>query len=359
MKPIQLTDEQRQALWQLKRDGRNHEERWRARVILDCSKGLSQAAVAERNDCSVPGVDKVLMRLRAGGVQALPSVRFGPCQARRKLSESDVALLDQAMQQTPRAVCPGQPEFDRSVWTLDLLVRYLRHAVGVEVSDDTVRRYLLQLGWTTRAPKLTCHSPDPQYSEKRVAIGKLREAAPKKGPCAPVVVYCDEAQRSTQPTLRRCQRPRGPHQPLPHNALPKPVRHLHGAVSYPDGQCYFRVLPGMAARDCISFLEGLLEQFAGREVHVICDSAPGHRAKAMTKFLQMQPRLHLQYQPTYAPWTNPVERVWQEMRRSVTHCHDLADLATLLDTALAWCQRFGSAADSVCRLVSSQSAVPA
>ena len=131
MKPIQLTDEQRQALWQLKRDGRNHEERWRARVILDCSKGLSRAAVAKRNDCSVPGVDKVLMRLRAGGVQALPSVRFGPCQARRKLSESDVALLDQAMQQTPRAVCPGQPEFYRSVWTLDLLVRYLRHAVGV------------------------------------------------------------------------------------------------------------------------------------------------------------------------------------------------------------------------------------
>ena len=92
---------------------------------------------------------------------------------------------------------------------------------------------------------------------------------------------------------------------------------------------------------------------------MICDSAPGHRAKAMTKFLHEQPRLHLQYQPTYAPWTNLVERVWQEMRRSVTHCHDLPDLATLLDTALAWCQRFGSPPDSVCRLVSSQSAVPA
>ena len=35
-----------------------HEERWRASVILDCAKGLPRAAVAERNDCSVSGVDK-------------------------------------------------------------------------------------------------------------------------------------------------------------------------------------------------------------------------------------------------------------------------------------------------------------
>lgn len=181
MQPIQLTDEQQQALGRLKRDGRNHRERWRASVILDCAKRLRRADVAERNDCSVSGVDKVLIRFRHGGVAALRSLRFGPCPARRKLSEAAVALLDQAMQQTPRAVCPGPPEFDRSLWTLDLLVRYLRQAVGVAVTDDTVRRYLLKLGWTTRAPKLTCHSPDPQYSAKMAAIGQLREAAEKGG----------------------------------------------------------------------------------------------------------------------------------------------------------------------------------
>ena len=176
MKPINLTDQQRQALGQLKRNGRNHEERWRASVILDMAKGLRRAAVAERNDCSVSGVDKVLIRFRRGGVEGLVSVRFKP--HKRKL---DPAGFNQAMQQSPRAVCPDQPEFDRSLWTLDLLVRYLRQAVGVEVTDDTVRRYLLELGWTTRAPKLSCRSPDPQYSEKMAAMGQLREAAEKGG----------------------------------------------------------------------------------------------------------------------------------------------------------------------------------
>jgi len=180
MQPIILSDEQRSALCQLKRDGRNHSERWRASVILDCAKGLPRAAVAERNDCSISGVDKVLIRFRAGGVEGLRSARFKP--HKRKLDAAGFELLNQAMQQTPRAVLPGQEEFDRSLWTLDLLVRYLRQAVGVEVTDDTVRRYLLKLGWTTRAPKLTCHSPDPQYSEKMEAISGLREAAQKGGP---------------------------------------------------------------------------------------------------------------------------------------------------------------------------------
>lgn len=180
MQPISLTDEQHQALCQLKRDGRNHEERWRASVILDRCKGLRRAAVAERNDCSVSAVDKVIRRFRDGAVDGVRSVRFKP--HRRKLDATGFERLSEAMQQTPRAVCPGQEQFDRSLWTLDLLVRYLHQAVGVDVTDETVRRYLLQLRWTTRAPKLTCHSPDPQYCAKMVAIEQLREAAQKGGP---------------------------------------------------------------------------------------------------------------------------------------------------------------------------------
>ena len=353
MQPIELTDEQRQALCQLKRDGRNHEERWRASVILDVAKGLRRAGAAERNDCSVSGVDKVLIRFRGGGVEGLRSVRFKP--HKRKLDAAGFELLNQAMQQTPRAVCPDQVEFDRSLWTLDLLVRYLDQAVGVTVTDDTVRRYLLQLRWTTRAPKLTCHSPDPEYSAKMVAIGELHEAAKKGGAQAPVVLHYDEAQLSNEPTLRRCYRPRGAHQPLPTN-LPRKVRYLHGAVSYPEGECYFREFSGMTSVCCIEFLRGLLRQFPGRAVRVICDNAPAHRSHATNEFVRQHPRLELVYQPTYAPWTNPVERVWQEMRRSVTHCHDLPDLAAVTTKALQWCQRFAAAPAAVRRLVSFQSA---
>jgi putative transposase len=155
--------------------------------------------------------------------------------------------------------------------------------------------------------------------------------------------------------LRRCYRPRGRHRPLPNN-LPRKVSYLHGAVSYPEGQCYFRTFPGMTSACCIEFLRGLLAEFPGRELRVICDSAPGHRSHAMAKFLRRHRRLVLVYQPTYAPWTNPVERVWQEMRRAVTHCHDLPSLQAVMATVLGWCARFAAAPATVRRLVSFQSA---
>jgi transposase len=191
MEPISLTDEQSQALHDLHHDGRNHEERWRAKVILDRAKGLSRGAVAERNGCSVSGVDKCLIRFREAGVDGLRSTRFGP--RKRKLDAAGFELLDFVIRQTPRAVFPGEDEFDCSLWTLDLLVQTLRRLVGVEVTDDTVRRYLLLLGWRTRSPKLTCKSPDPEYSAKMVAISQLRGAVEKGG----------SARRSSCTTTKR------------------------------------------------------------------------------------------------------------------------------------------------------------
>jgi len=111
----------------------------------------------------------------------------------------------------------------------------------------------------------------------------------------------------------------------------------------------------MTSLCCIEFLRGLLEAFPQRQIRVICDSAPGHHSEAMHAFVRKHPRLRLQYQPTYAPWTNPVERVWQQMRRGVTHCHDLPDIRTVVATALNWCQSFAAAPATVRRLVSFQS----
>ena len=173
-----------------------------------------------------------------------------------------------------------------------------------------------------------------------------------------MVLYYDEAQLATQPTLRRSWRPRGQHRPLPH---PGRQQHssLHGAVRYPDGDCYFKVLPRVSSSCCIEFLRGLLENWPDQQVHVILDSASSHRSHATEKFVAAQERLHLHYQPTYAPWTNPVERVWQEMRRAVTHCHTFGTLSEVMAAALTWCQRFGNNRPAVRRLASFQGPNPA
>lgn len=183
MKPmikLELTDEQQQALWQLKRHGRNHEERCRASIIVEGAKGRTRAEIAVGNDCSVSTVDKALSRFRSGGVAALRSGRFRP--HRRKVGQAGLDLVAAAIRQSPRAACPGAPPFDRSLWTLPLLADFLAAQIGVRVDDDTVRRYLQLLGWTTRSPKLSCTSPDPEYGSKMAAIQDLRQQAEKGGP---------------------------------------------------------------------------------------------------------------------------------------------------------------------------------
>jgi len=177
---LALTEADQRDLSQLKRDGRTREERWRASIILDAAKGLTEAQLAERNDCSRSGVEGTLARFRRGGVAALHTARCKP--HRHKLAADGMALLADAIRQSPRSRCPDDPRYDRSLWTLALLRDYLRQQTGVRLGLETVRRYLRELGWCTKSPKLSCTSPDPEYAAKMTAIAGLQEQAEKGGP---------------------------------------------------------------------------------------------------------------------------------------------------------------------------------
>ena len=350
---LALTEAEKRDLFQLKRHGQGSEERWRASIILDASKGMTQAQLAERNDCSRSGVEKTLARYRRGGIQALRSARRKPHS--HKLKPPGKKLMAEAIRQSPRSVCPDDPHYDRSLWTLQLMADYIEQETAVHLGLESVRRYLLQLGWRTKSPKLSCTSPDPEYAAKMTDIQGLRQRAEEEKPSAPLVFYYDQAKLEAIPTLRRMRRPRGPHCPLPHCGKQE-RRYLHGALCYPTGQWYYRALPRMDTSSVLQFCQALLADFPDREIWLIMDSAPAHHSKAFTEFLEAQERLHVQYQPTYAPWTNPVERVWQEMRRWVTHAHEFLHFADLLAAADRWCYRLAHTPNSACRLASFQGA---
>ena len=44
-------------------------------------------------------------------------------------------------------------------------------------------------------------------------------------------------------------------------------------------------------------------------------------------------RLLLLYLPTYSPWLNPIEMLWQHFRREVTHCELFVSVKALLAAA--------------------------
>ena len=47
--------------------------------------------------------------------------------------------------------------------------------------------------------------------------------------------------------------------------------------------------------------------------------------------------IHILWLPTYAPWTNPIEKLWRWLRQEVIHCHRRADHWEGLKAAVTGC----------------------
>jgi len=47
----------------------------------------------------------------------------------------------------------------------------------------------------------------------------------------------------------------------------------------------------------------------------------------------------LHYLPTYAPETNPIERIWWCLHQQITRCHRCQTMEELLDLIFSWLQQ--------------------
>jgi transposase len=59
-------------------------------------------------------------------------------------------------------------------------------------------------------------------------------------------------------------------------------------------------------------------------------------------------RLVLLYLPTHSPWLNPIEMLWRQFRREVTHCELFASVDALVEAAQALFDRYDCKPGGVC-----------
>ena len=75
-----------------------------------------------------------------------------------------------------------------------------------------------------------------------------------------------------------------------------------------------------------------------------------------TRAIERWGHLHLPIQlvplPTYASWTNPIEKLWRKLKQDLLHLHRLADdLAGLRATVDAWLAQFAAGSPDLLRYV--------
>ena len=72
----------------------------------------------------------------------------------------------------------------------------------------------------------------------------------------------------------------------------------------------------MNARDILRFLKELKRHLNGKNLLLIWDGLPAHRAKIVTQYMLREKQwLRVERFPAYAPELNPIEYLWSAMKR--------------------------------------------
>jgi transposase len=179
--------------------------------------------------------------------------------------------------------------------------------------------YLLKrcgLGLHTSAIQL--YSPDPEYVAKlRQLKHCLREAA--QAPARILVLFLDEFGYYRWP-------------------LPAPTWGTHsahaaregnnqqwrtvGALNAWDGQVQYLDNYILGKRQLVRFYAQLDQAYPQAErIYLVQDNWNIHTHPEVLEALQAWPRLQPVWLPTYAPWLNPIEKLWRWVRQDVLKMH--------------------------------------
>lgn len=86
---------------------------------------------------------------------------------------------------------------------------------------------------------------------------------------------------------------------------------LYGAVEPATGESLFLEMPALDAACFQAFLGGFSSAFPDSTNVLLIDGAPAHVAKR----LRLPDSVILLRLPAYSPELNPVERLWQDLRK--------------------------------------------
>lgn len=184
-------------------------------------------------------------------------------------------------------------------------------------------RVVQRLGLHPKRGRLSLHSPDPQYAEKVFAIRQVQALA-QRFPARVRLVYADEAGCYRQPTLanRFASAQQEPTAPLACRATTR--WRLGAALDVASGQVTWVSGAKVGVRALCALLTRLRARYPDQILVLAWDNWGVHRhAEVLATAARL--RIHLRYLPTYAPWTNPIEKLWRWLRQTTAHHHQKAE----------------------------------
>ncbi len=213
-----------------------------------------------------------------------------------------------------------------------------------------LQRYDLNL----RGARLQQYSPDPEYGAKEAHLLRcLREAA--QHPDTVTLVFLDEMGYYRWPDAAPDWALAAPAPPPvaqrggPNNKQWRVV----GALNALTGRVDYLENYVVGREQLLRFYRQLDQVYSGIErLYVAQDNWSIHRHPDVEVALAGLPRIAPVWLPTYAPWLNPIEKLWRWLRQDQLYVHRLAhDWASLRQHVNGFLDQFAAASHALLRYV--------
>jgi transposase len=294
-------------------------------IVLLCAAGHTPTDIAAVLFCSRSSVYRSVRAYREGSLgwrsaddgQLLPPVRrtiLFPT-----LRRSLVALL----KAPPRAY-----GWCRTRWSCATLALTRQNTRGLTVSAETVRRWVHEVGWVWKRPKLVAKDDDPRRVERlarlRLTFEHLKHSE--------AMVFADELDIHLLPKVGYAWMPKGTQMPVMTPGTNEKY-YLAGALDLATGvllHCVAARKTNVLFRDLLTRLDACYPAERYTRLYVVVDNYTIHHAKAVEQWLAAHPRFTLLWLPTYCPRANPIERAFGDVHDLCTRNHTRKRLRDLV-----------------------------
>ena len=362
---LNLTEAEIQALVELRDKGEPAYLRERATAMLKIHEGFSPHEVARRGLLKKRDPDTVYAWLSRYSEHGLRGLSHNPGRGRKsaffpKSVEVAKSELLQTIGQDPGLVNPHQTRW--TLHTLGQVVPWLR-----AVSVPGIHQILSRVGISYKRARDYVQSPDVDYAEKLSRIQHALETA-RQTPETCVVVYQDEFGFKLQPTIAKDWTETGTKYPLAYRShRSQETCYGIGALNPHTGDVIYQQVENCTVVALHTFYTQICQRYPKAErIYLVQDNRAihfhanlsaalvpqttmfakptppnwtGRQSKKIGKLAKLP--IEILQLPTYAAWTNPIEKLWRWVRQSVIHLHRLSnDWQALQDKVLAFMQQF-------------------
>ncbi len=220
----------------------------------------------------------------------------------------------------------------RTRWSCLTLALQLKVERGYEVSRETVRRTLHQLGYAWKRARPSARDDDPQRVSKLAWIRYPIETVPASA----ALFFVDELDIHLLSKIGYQWMPKGTQEEVwtpgtnEKHYLAGALDHQTGKLVHVTGERKNRFL----FLDLLKALERACPARRFRRIYLIADNYKIHTAKAVEAWLKEHPRFEMAWLPSYCPKANPIERAFGDVHDKCTRNHKRKRLRDLVGDVL-------------------------